>query len=86
MMPFIPPLAIAAVVTGVTEASTQMLEHQTVGIPTLASIACVVFCSGLWLEHRFTKLETRFDNLDCNRNKTCREIERQGHDRTNREP
>ena len=71
MTHLIPPALLAAATAGTTEVSAQLLEHQSVGLTTLCSIAVCVFLAGLWLEHRFTRIEDTLHNLPCECRRRC---------------
>jgi hypothetical protein len=53
------------VTTGAADAGARYLEGQPIGVASAISIACFVGGACLWLEHRLTRIETRFNDLPC---------------------
>ncbi len=59
---------IMGVTTGASSGGIQYLEGQPISVASALIVAGAVGGACLWIEHRFTRLEARFDDLACQRN------------------
>lgn len=75
------PTLAALGVTGATDGAMKLLESQSIGIPAAVAIFITVFTAARWLEHRFTRLEERLNNLPCqaHRDADCEDKPRHKH-------